>query len=141
MSVRELELLLLDVDADKADAREFLPEDRQDGADSAAHLEQACPRLELSAVADQPVAPVLGLLDEPMLLACSVAVNVLGYASRLGSVLSAAARVARSVDAIARRPRRLVESCRGEPATGGHGHLPVHGRRRFDAAAAGARGT
>jgi hypothetical protein len=64
-------------------ARKFLSEDRQDGADSAAHLEQACPRLELSAVADQPVTPVLGLLDEPMLLARSIAVNVLGYASRL----------------------------------------------------------
>jgi hypothetical protein len=96
MSAGELELLLLDVHADEADAREFLPEDRQDGAHSAAHLEHTCPRLELRAVADQPVSPVLSLLDEPMLLACSIAVNVVGDASRLGSVLAAGSRVARS---------------------------------------------
>jgi hypothetical protein len=36
---REVELLPLDVDADEVDAGEFLPEDREDGADAAADLE------------------------------------------------------------------------------------------------------
>jgi hypothetical protein len=91
---RELELLLLDVDADEADPREFLPQDGEDGADAATDLEETGTRLELGAVADQPVSPVLRLLDKAVLLACAVAVNVLGDASRLGSASQAAARVA-----------------------------------------------
>jgi hypothetical protein len=87
MAAGELELLLLDVHADEVDVREFLPEDRQDCADSAADLQEACAWLEVGAVVDEPVSPVLGLLNEAALLARSVAVNVLGYASRLSSAL------------------------------------------------------
>jgi hypothetical protein len=82
----EIELLLLDVDADEADAWEFLPQDCEDSADSAAELEEACTRLEVGAVADQSVSPVLRLLDKAVLLACAVAVDVLGDASRLDHV-------------------------------------------------------
>jgi hypothetical protein len=84
MLVRELELLRFNVHAGEVDAREFLSKDRQHRTDSAAHLEETCSRLELRAVTDQAVAPVLGLIDEPMLLACPVSVNVLGYVSTLG---------------------------------------------------------
>ncbi len=94
MLARELELLLLDVDADEADPREFLPQYGEDGADAAADLEEAGTRLELGAVADQPVSPMLRLLDKAVLLACAVAVNVLGDAPRLGSASQAAPRVA-----------------------------------------------
>jgi hypothetical protein len=59
----EVELLRLDVDAGQADARELLSEHREHCTDAAADLEQACPGLELGAVADQPVPPVLRLLD------------------------------------------------------------------------------
>ena len=41
VSPGELELLRLDVDAGQADARELLPEHRQDRADAGADLEQA----------------------------------------------------------------------------------------------------
>jgi len=72
----EVELLLLDVDAEQLDARVLLTKHRQDCADATADLEQTCPRLELGAVADQPVPPVLSLLDEPLLLRRPVTVNV-----------------------------------------------------------------
>src|ERR671914_1848289 len=78
MSAGELQLLRLDVDAGQADARELLPEHGQDGADAATDLEQARPRLELRAVADQPVPPVLRLLDEALLLGRAVTVDVVG---------------------------------------------------------------
>jgi hypothetical protein len=86
-------LFLLDVDSDEADPREFLPQDGEDGANSAADLEQAGTRLEPGAVADQSVSPVLRLFDKAVLLACAVAVDVLGDASRLGSASQASARV------------------------------------------------
>jgi hypothetical protein len=79
----ELELSRLDVDAGESKARELLPEDGEYRADSAADLEQARPGVEPGAVADQAVSPVLCLLDEPLLLAGSVTMNVLGYAARL----------------------------------------------------------
>ena len=85
MSARELELLRLDVDPEETDAGELLPEDCEDGADSAADLEQACSRREFRAVADQPVPPVLSLVDEALLLPRAVAVYVLGDATRVGS--------------------------------------------------------
>jgi hypothetical protein len=87
MAAGEFELLGLDVHADQVDVRKLLPEDCEDGADSAADLEEPRTRLEVRAVADQPVSPMFGLLDKPVLLARSVAVNILGDASRLGSVL------------------------------------------------------
>ena len=77
----ELELLRLDVDARQADTRELLSEHRQDRAHAAADLEQARAGLELCAVADQPVAPVLSLLHEPLLLGRSVSVHVVGHGS------------------------------------------------------------
>jgi hypothetical protein len=77
----ELELLRLDVDARQADARKFLPEHRQYRTRAGADLEQPRPGLELSAVSDQPVAPVLRLLHEPLLLGRPVAVHVLGHRS------------------------------------------------------------
>jgi hypothetical protein len=52
VSAREFELFLLDVDADELDVREFVTEDGEDGADSAADLEQACSPLQFGAVAD-----------------------------------------------------------------------------------------
>ena len=61
-------------------ARELLPQDGEHGADAAADLEQARTRLELGSVADQPVSPMLRLLDEPLLLGRAVSVNVLGHA-------------------------------------------------------------
>jgi hypothetical protein len=70
---------------------EFLP---QDGAHAAGHLDEAGTRLELGVVADQPMSPVLRLLDKAVLLAYAVAVDVLGDASRLGSTAQAAARIA-----------------------------------------------
>jgi hypothetical protein len=85
MFAGEFELLLLNVYADEVDGREFLPKDGQDRTDSAADFEEACTRRQVRAVSDQPVSPVLSLLDKPMLLACPVSVNVLGYVSTLGS--------------------------------------------------------
>jgi hypothetical protein len=79
-----IRLFLFDVDADEPDVRESLTEHREDGADSAADLEQASSALERGAVADQPISPVLGLLDEPLLLARAVAMNVAGHSSSLG---------------------------------------------------------
>ena len=60
----------------RRDARELLSEHGQDRAGAAADLEQPRPGRELGAVADQPLAPVLGLLDEPLLLGRPVAVDV-----------------------------------------------------------------
>ena len=80
----EVELTRFDVNAGESNAREFLPEDREYRADSAADLEQARPGVEPGSVADQAVSPVLRLLDQPLLLAGSVTMNVLGYATRLG---------------------------------------------------------
>jgi hypothetical protein len=82
---RELELLRLDVDAEQLHAPVLLPKHREHGADTAAHLEQPRPGLERSAVADQPMAPVLCLLDEPLLLGRSVAVDIGGHRSSLVS--------------------------------------------------------
>ena len=65
MAAGELELLRLDVDAEELDARVLLTEYRQHRAHAAADLEQPGPGLEHGAVADEPVSPVLGLLDEP----------------------------------------------------------------------------
>jgi hypothetical protein len=79
VSAREFELLRLDVDAEESGLRELLTEDREHGADAAADLEQACSRLERRAVTDQSLSPVLCLLDEPLLLARPVAMNVTGY--------------------------------------------------------------
>jgi hypothetical protein len=70
----------------EADAVELLPEHRQHGAHSAADLEQPRPRLERRAVGDQPVPPVLRLLDEPLLFARPVAVDVLGQVVSPGVV-------------------------------------------------------
>jgi hypothetical protein len=100
----EIKLLSLDIDAEESNTREFLSEDRQDRADSAADLEQACSGLELGAVADQPVSPVLCLLDEPVLLARAVAVNVLGYGIRLGSGAHPASRRQGSVGDLGAEP-------------------------------------
>jgi hypothetical protein len=99
VSACEFELLLLDVNAEKSDVRELLAEDRQDGADSAANLEQARSAPQLSAVADQPLSPVLRLLDEPLLLARAVAMNVPGYRPRVGSTLQSASRPAATASA------------------------------------------
>ena len=79
MSAGVLELLRLDVDAGQVEPGEFLPEHRQDGAHAGTDLEQACAGLELRAVRDQPVPPVLSLLDEPLLLGSPVAVDVAGH--------------------------------------------------------------
>ena len=49
------------------------------GADTAADLEQPSAGRELRAVADQPVAPVLRLPDEALLLLRRVAVHVPGH--------------------------------------------------------------
>jgi hypothetical protein len=75
----EVELLRLDVDADEADARKFLPEHCQHGTCAAADLEEARSRLELRAVSDQTMPPVLRLLHEPLLLGGRVAVNVVRH--------------------------------------------------------------
>ena len=90
MAAGELELSRLDVDAGKPNAREFLPEDGEYRADSAADVEQARPGVEPGSVADQAVSPVLCLLDQPLLLAGSVTMNVLGYATRSGTGRNAA---------------------------------------------------
>src|SRR5881275_3032255 len=81
VSPGEVELPLLDVDPEQSDTRILLPEYRQDRADPTADLEQTRPRLEVGAVADQPVPPVLGLLHEPLLLRRPVTVNVVSHAS------------------------------------------------------------
>ena len=83
MAAGELELSRLDVNAGESNAREFLPEDGEYRADSAADLEQARPGVEPGSVADQAVSPMLCLLDQPLLLAGSVTMNVLGYTTRL----------------------------------------------------------
>ena len=82
MTAGVLELLRLDVDAGEIEAGEFLPEHRQDSAHAGTDLEQACAGLELGAVSDQPVPPVLRLLDEPFLLGSPVAVDVLAHPAR-----------------------------------------------------------
>jgi hypothetical protein len=84
-------LLLLDVDADEADAGMPAPGRRPRRRPP---RRGAGTRLELGVVADQPMSPVLRLLDKAMLLAYAVAVDVLGDASRLGSTAQAAARIA-----------------------------------------------
>jgi hypothetical protein len=99
VSAGEFELFLLDVDAGKSDVRELLAEDRQYSADPAADLEQACSSLQLCSVADQSLSPVLSLLDEPLLLARAVAMNVPGYRSRVGSTLQSASRLAATASA------------------------------------------
>jgi hypothetical protein len=66
VSASEFELFLLNVDAEESDVREFLTEDREDGADSTADLEQPCSTLGLCAVADQPLSPMLCLLDRAL---------------------------------------------------------------------------
>ena len=58
---------------------ELLPEDGKDRADAAADLEKPRSRLERGAVRDQPVPPVLCLLDQALLLARAVTVNVVGH--------------------------------------------------------------
>src|SRR5438093_8427301 len=75
----EVELLLFDVDAEQLDTRILLSQYRQDCADPTADLEQTCSRLELGAVANQSVPPVLGLLHEPLLLRRPVSVNVISH--------------------------------------------------------------
>ena len=57
----EGELLRLDVDAEQPNTRELLPEHREHRAHAAADLEQARPRRQLRAVADQPMPPMLSL--------------------------------------------------------------------------------
>jgi hypothetical protein len=79
---RKVKLLLLDVDAVELDTWELLSEHCEDCADPGADLDQPRARLELGAVADQPVPPVLGLLHEPLLLRGSVTVNVRTHARR-----------------------------------------------------------
>src|SRR2546429_2339364 len=79
MSPSEVELLLLDVDAEQLDTRVLLSQYRQDCADATADLEQTCSRLEFRAVANQSVTPVLGLFDEPLLLRRPITVNVLSH--------------------------------------------------------------
>ena len=76
---RVLELLRLDVDAGEAQTGELLPEHGEHGPDAAAQLEEARPGLERRPVDDQPLAPVLRLLDQPLLLARPVSVNVLRH--------------------------------------------------------------
>ena len=88
--LREVELLLLDVDAEELDTRELLSEHCEHRADARADLEQPRARLELGAVADQPVPPVLGLLDKPLLLRRSVTMNVRSHPRRR---LSTVARI------------------------------------------------
>ena len=63
---RKVELLLLDVNAVELDTGELLSEHCEDCADAGADLDQARARLELGAVANQPVPPVLGLRHEPL---------------------------------------------------------------------------
>ena len=65
---RKVKLLLLDVDAVELDTGELLSEHCEDCADPGADLDQTRAWLELGAVADQLVPPVLGLLHEPLLL-------------------------------------------------------------------------
>ena len=76
---RVVELLRLDVDSRQADAGELLSQYRQHSAHAGPDLEQARSGLELRAVADQPVAPVLRLLHEPLLLGRPIAVHVPGH--------------------------------------------------------------
>src|SRR5439155_21483542 len=75
VSPSEVELLLLDVDAEQLDTRVLLSQHRQNCADATADLEQTCSRVEPRAVANQPVPPVLSLLPEPLLLRRPVTVN------------------------------------------------------------------
>jgi hypothetical protein len=95
VSAGEFKLFRLDVDAEESDVRKFLTEDRKDGADSAADLEQPGSTLEIYAVAYQPLSQMLCLLDEPLLLARAVAVNVPGDGTRLGSAPRSASRPCR----------------------------------------------
>src|SRR6266581_2535905 len=91
VSPREVELLLLNVDAEQLDTRVLLSQYRQNCADAAADLEQTCSRLERGAVANQPVPPVLSLLHEPLLLRRPVTVNVISHSCD-GSHTSAQSR-------------------------------------------------
>ena len=58
-----LQLLRLDVETEEPQARILLPKDGQHGAHPAADFEEPRARLERGSVPDQPVPPVLGLLD------------------------------------------------------------------------------
>src|SRR4051812_44155760 len=94
MAPRKLELLPLNVHTGQLNAGELLPEHRQDSTDPTTHLEQACPWLELRAIADQAVSPVLGLHHQALLLGRAVAMDVpaSAHASRIGRRQSRSAR-------------------------------------------------
>jgi catechol 2,3-dioxygenase-like lactoylglutathione lyase family enzyme len=79
MAARELELCRLDVDADETQTGKLLSEHGQHRADATSDFEQACTGAELRAIRDQAMAPVLGLLDEPLLLDRPVSVDVLRH--------------------------------------------------------------
>jgi hypothetical protein len=75
----EVELLRFDVDSREDDPRKLLAEDSEHRTDAAPDLEQPRARRKRSAVGDQPVTPVLRLLDESLVLARPVAVDVVGH--------------------------------------------------------------
>jgi hypothetical protein len=79
VSAGVVELFWLDVDAVQTHARKFVAEDCEHCADAAADLEQTRARRERRAVGDQPVSPVLRLLDQALLLARAVAVDVVSH--------------------------------------------------------------
>lgn len=81
---RELQLRRFDVHACELHAWELLPENAEHRADAAADVEEARARRQLRPVGDQAMPPVLGLLDEPLLLARPVAVDVFRHEPRLG---------------------------------------------------------
>src|SRR2546429_9828148 len=68
VSPSEVELLLLDVDAEQPDTRVLLSQHRQNCADATAALKQTCSRVEPRAVANQPVPPVLSWFHQPLQL-------------------------------------------------------------------------
>jgi hypothetical protein len=79
----ELQLLRLDIETEEPHARILLTKDGQHGAHPAAHLEEPRARLERRSVANQPVPPVLGLLDQPLLLRRRIAMHVARYGKSL----------------------------------------------------------
>lgn len=79
MPARVVELRGLDVDPVETDAGELLSQHGQHGAHAAADLEEPRPGLEGRAVRDEPVPPVLCLLDESLLLARAVPMDVLAH--------------------------------------------------------------
>ena len=79
---RKVKLLRLDINAVELDTGELLSEHCKDCADPGTDLDQTRARLELAALADQSMPPVLGLLHEPLLLRGSVTVNVRTHARR-----------------------------------------------------------